>query len=326
MVGSSKGAPPGWIGPAAAGLAGLVIGGVWAWRRLERYAIQAITRPVRSSYRSDPGAVGLAWEDVAFRTADGIAISAWFLPAAPDLPMARGTIILGHGYSGSRHADLAFPAFLVPAGYNVLMPDFRAHGESGGEQTSVGYIEHRDVLAAVAYLQERGLTRIGIMGFSMGAVIAIVSGALCPDLLGVLADSSYARLPVPIAQVMQQQWGYPAPVARRLGELGMRFVARNLGFDAEEAAPVRLIGRISPRPVLLIHGAADRLVPPSEAYALYAAAGPPKELWLVPGAGHDTGGFGREPEEYTRRVLAFWDRVFAPAAPAAQPGREVSHG
>ena len=83
---------------------------------------------------------------------------------------------------------------------------------------------------------------------------------------------------------MQQQWGYPAPVARRLGELGMRFVARNLGFDAEEAAPVRLIGRISPRPVLLIHGAADRLVPPSEAYALYAAAGPPKELWLVPAA------------------------------------------
>jgi len=195
-------------GLAAGAALALGAGGVWAWRRLERYAIRALTRPPRSTFRSSPAEIGLAWEDVGFRTPDGVDIRAWFLPAAPDPTTARATLILGHGFGASRHVDLRFPAFLVPAGYNVLMPDFRAHGESGGTQSSVGYLEHRDVQAAVAYLQARGLTRIGIMGFSMGAVVAIISAALCPAIAGAIADSGYARLGRPVAQALHN-WGYP---------------------------------------------------------------------------------------------------------------------
>jgi fermentation-respiration switch protein FrsA (DUF1100 family) len=301
-----------WWGLGVAGLLAAVA--AWAWLRLEQYAIRAITRPARSTFRTTPDDFGLAWEDVTFRTADGVDIRAWFLPAAPDPTRAKGTIIQGHGYVASRHADLRYPAFLVPGGYNVLMLDFRAHGESGGEQTSVGYVEHHDVRAALDYLRARGLERVGVMGFSMGAVVAIVSGALCPAIAGVVAESSYARFARPLAQILHD-WGYPWPVANLGGELGIRFVARNLGFDAAEAAPVRLIGRISPRPVFIIHGEADPLIPVSEAHALYAAANEPKQLWIAPGAVHDGGAFALYPDEYRHRVLAFWDRVFA--APAS---------
>jgi fermentation-respiration switch protein FrsA (DUF1100 family) len=155
------------------------------------------------------------------------------------------------------------------------------------------------------------------MGFSMGAVVAIVSGALCPDHAGVVADSSFARFARPIAQVLHG-WGYPWPIANLGGELGIRFVARSLGFDAAEAAPVRLVGRISPRPVFIIHGDADPLIPVSEARALYAAAGEPKQLWIAPGAVHDGGAYALYPAEYEQRVLAFWDTVF-PAPPGARP-------
>jgi fermentation-respiration switch protein FrsA (DUF1100 family) len=159
------------------------------------------------------------------------------------------------------------------------------------------------------------------MGFSMGAVVAIVSGALCPALAGVVAESSYARFSRPLAQVLHG-WGYPWPIAHLAGELGTHFVARNLGFDAAESAPVRLIGRISPRPVFIIHGEADPLIPVSEAHALYAAAREPKQIWIAPGAVHDGGAFAVYPEEYQRRVLAFWDQVFA--APPSSAWRVAS--
>jgi pimeloyl-ACP methyl ester carboxylesterase len=296
------------LGAGAAGAAAL-LGGLWAWRRLEQMALRGITRPERSTFRASPAEVGLHWEDITFRTADGVDIRGWFFPAAPDPATAPGTIILGHGFSASRHTDLHLPAFLVPAGFNVLMLDFRAHGESGGSQTSAGYLEHHDILAAVAYLQSRGLTRIGVQGYSLGAAVAIVSAALGPALLGVVADSGFARLSTPLAQIVQS-WGRTPWQARLAGRLGAWFVARDLGFDADEAAPVHLIGRISPRPVFLIHGDADQLIPVSEAHALYAAAREPKQLWIVPGAVHDGGAYAAVPAEYERRVVAFWRAVF----------------
>lgn len=296
------------LGAGAAGAAAL-LGGLWAWRRLEQMALRGITRPERSTFRASPAEVGLHWEDITFRTADGVDIRGWFFPAAPDPATAPGTIILGHGFSASRHTDLHLPAFLVPAGFNVLMLDFRAHGESGGSQTSAGYLEHHDILAAVAYLQGRGLQRIGVQGYSLGAAVAIVSAALGPALRGVVADSGFARLSTPLAQILRS-WGRSPWQAQLAGRLGAWFVARDLGFQADEAAPVHLIGRISPRPVFLIHGEADQLIPVSEAHALYAAAGEPKQLWVVPGAVHDGGAYAAVPDEYRRRVVAFWHEVF----------------
>jgi pimeloyl-ACP methyl ester carboxylesterase len=310
----------------AVGGAALLGGGAWAWRRLEQMALQGITRPARSTFRATPADLGLPWEEIAFATSDGVEIRGWFFPATPGsrpasngrtaTPPDPGTIILGHGFSASRHTDLHLPAFLVPAGFNVLMLDFRAHGESGGTQTSAGYLEHQDILAAVAYLQGRGLHRIGVQGYSLGAAVSIVSAALCPALMGVVADSGFARLATPLAQILQG-WGRPPWQARFAARLGAWFVARDLHFNADEAAPVHLIGRISPRPIFLIHGDADQLIPVSDARALYAAAGDPKQLWVVPGAVHDGGAYAAVPDEYRRRVIAFWRDVFA-AAPVRE--------
>jgi pimeloyl-ACP methyl ester carboxylesterase len=294
-------------GLALAGVGG--VAGLQMLRRFDQWAVNALTRPPRATLRMDPTDFGLPYEDVAFKSADGVDLRGWLIRAA-DMPQeATATIIIGHGYSGNKDANLGYAAFLRNGGYNSLLFDFRAHGLSGGEQTSIGFIENEDVRGAIDYLAARGLKRLGYMGFSLGAAIGIVSAALYPEIRGLIAGSGFARLGSPISVILQREYRRPAWLARLAGEYGERLLARELGFDWREAHPVALIGRISPRPVLITHSIDDQLIPVSDAYALYAAAGEPKQLWVEHAGPHDPGLFATFHEEYKRRVLAFWDSI-----------------
>lgn len=84
---------------------------------------------------------------------------------------------------------------------------------------------------------------------------------------------------------------------------------RRLNADADDVVPAKVIGRISPRPVFIIHDLEDDLISSDSGEVLYEAAGEPKDLWLIPGAEH-TKGWQQVPDEYERRVLAFWRHTF----------------
>jgi fermentation-respiration switch protein FrsA (DUF1100 family) len=253
-------------------------------------------------------------EEVVFPSADGLWLRGWFLPASP----GATTLIVCHGYRSSRAHTLDVGLVLRARGLNVLLFDFRAHGASDGRYTSVGIREAGDLAGVVAYLISRpdvDPRRLGGLGFSMGAAALILAAAERPEIGAIVADSSYAALTdilepsfrAYLPRPLRPFRGLVGPVARRAAE-------RLAGVRVASIRPVDAIGRISPRPVLLIHGAADTLVPPTEALRLYDAAGEPKALWLVPRAGHARA-LTLETETYFERLLAF----FAEHLPARSP-------
>jgi fermentation-respiration switch protein FrsA (DUF1100 family) len=126
-----------------------------------------------------------------------------------------------------------------------------------------------------------------------------------------VADSAFARL----AEMPEQRFAFlPAPLRLPLASSARSWAERLAGFSAAEVAPLVEVARIAPRPILFIHGEADGLIPVSHAHRLHTAAGPPKHLWLVPGAGH-VRAHAADPVAYERRVIAFFQRSLAETSP-----------
>lgn len=255
-------------------------------------------------------------EEITFPSADGLKLRGWFLPAAP----GAATVVVCHGYRSSRAHLLDLGLALRSRGCNVMLFDFRAHGSSEGRFTSIGIREAGDLAGAIAYLMGRAdvdPTRLGALGYSMGAAALILAAAERPEIRAVVADSSFAALGDIADPALRAYLPRPLrPLRRVVGPVARRAAERFAGTRIAAVRPVDAIGRIAPRPVLIIHGAADTLVPPSEALRLYAAAGEPRDLWLVPRAGHARA-LQLDPEAYCARVLSFLETSLPPADPSA---------
>jgi alpha-beta hydrolase superfamily lysophospholipase len=245
-----------------------------------------------------PADVGLEFEPVRFTTGDGFTLSGWLIPAGRQ---TRTAVVVLHGFSGHRLPELASVVPWLAGPHHVLQFDFRGHGESDPGAVTVGSHERRDVAAAVAFLESRGLGPVALFGISMGAAIAIVSA---PDLpvAAVVADAAFAELRHPIASQLRGA-GYPLPA------LGSRAIvlAASLRTRARSADPIRAVGRIAPRALLLIAPKGDELISWRQSVKLFEAAGEPKELYVVDGAGHAEA-HAVAPEAYRSRVLDFLER------------------
>ena len=270
------------------------------------YGVNRLICPGRSLAGGIPSDYGLPYERVSFSSFDGTMLRGWFVPAI----QPRGTVIFCHGRAGSKAPDLIYVPQLRQHGFNVLLFDFRAHGESDGAQSSLVYYERHDLLAAIAYLQERGIREVGLMGFSMGAAVAIATAPLSQAVRAVIADSGFAELRTILVTYLQQH-GIPRLIASGLATLIIWTAGLRLGCHLPDADPLRWVNQISPRPLLLIHGGQDQGIPVSDARRLYKAAGDPKELWVVSEAGHRCADKVC-PQEYMDRVLRFLDQWLAP--------------
>lgn len=277
--------------------------------------------PPRERLSLTPDELGLVYEEVSFFTSDGLQLSGWFLPSR----QGRAAVILGHGFTRSRQELLDVAAMLQRNCYNVLLFDWRAHGESEGERTTFGYKEVQDVAAALDFVSSRHEVdpeRIGVLGKSLGGAIAIRAAADLPQLKAVVSDSPFPSLQDSIEVGVRRRGPLGAwplrPLATFLG-------TRTLGVDPDWVRPIDDIGEISPRPVLIMHGGRDELVPPDTGERLYAAADEPKFLWYAPDAAHVELS-AQYPAEYEARVVTFFDTAlkdvdaacaFEAAAPVA---------
>ncbi len=271
-------------------------------------ATQLIQRRTPDS-PADPAELALDYEEVSFRSRDGLRLGGWFIPGSKP---QRGTIVFCHGHAGSLDSDLRYVPIFQKRGFNVLQFDFRGHGRSEGRQVSMGYYERLDLLAAVDYAQALGIDQVGVLGFSMGGAVAISTAAQNPAIAAIVSDGGFARLR-PTLQAGLQQRGIPLWLARIVTPWTMRIAGWRLGCDLAEADPQRWVHLISPRPILFVHGGRDRYVDPAEIEALHAAAGNPKALWIVQEAEHRRIDQAR-PEEYRARVLAFFEEWLAEEA------------
>jgi len=252
-----------------------------------------------------PQDAGLVAETVRFQATDGVWLEGWKIAGA----LGRSWIILCHGAGSNRSDVVDIAAGLRTAGFNTFLFDFRGHGGSNGRTTSFGWTEQRDLEGALAFLGQQPevlAAPYGVYGISMGAAVAILVGARDERIGAVAADSSYTSLEDTLVRHLELLYPY-LPSVPFQGFLLFTYRCR-FGIWPRQIAPVSDIGRLSPRPLLLIQGADDPRMPLQGAQELLAKAAAPKELWVVQGAGH-LGGFAQDPSAYLGKVTAFFHRA-----------------
>jgi fermentation-respiration switch protein FrsA (DUF1100 family) len=252
----------------------------------------------RSAFHT-PGEYGLEFEEMDFKASDGLQLHGCWIPAGNS---ERAVIIL-HGHGGCLDWDIHRAPDLHAAGLGVFLFDFRAHGRSQGHLATFGYLECFDVIGAVKYLKARGIRKIGLLGFSYGAIASMLATPICPEINTVVVDGGPARLRVALA-ARAMEFHVPRVLAVPLAWLTVAITSVRLGANLFKYEPIRWVDRIAPRPILFIHGELDRYCPDFD--KLYAAAGEPKEAWRLAGVVH-TKASEVFPDEFRRRVLAFFE-------------------
>jgi len=228
---------------------------------------------------------------------DGTSIDACFLPAAgPD--SAAGNFVLLHGIDDRKERLLPLAGELADAGYNCLLLDFRGHGRSGPGKCTYGWYERLDVRAGVDWLAANCPGRIAVYGQSLGAAVAFLAAADDERIRAVVADGAYSRLRQTISDY-----------AARCGAIRMvqppaHWLIEKIGrFRIDDCDPLAVAPMLG-RPVLLIHGLADRHISPDHARELAGAMDGQCQLWLIPKAAHlrchDVAG-----RAYVERIDAF---------------------
>ena len=247
-----------------------------------------------------PDEYGLEFEAIEFKTSDRLTLRGAWIPADG----SDKAIIILPGHNSSYDFDVYRAPYLHAAGFNALLFDFRAHGRSDGKHMTFGYEERRDVLGAIEFLHGRGIKHIGLLGFSYGGIVSMVTAPVCPDIEAVISDGGPARMRTAIA-ARGVEMGFPAWLTRPIAWLIIAMTSARLGVDLFNYEAIRWVGRITPRPILFVHGDKDQYLPDFD--ELYQAAQMPKELWRVPEAGHTTAS-QLYPEEHARRVVEFFNR------------------
>lgn len=233
---------------------------------------------------ASPEDIGLPYENVWPRAADGVRLHGWYVPA----DVARATVLYFHGNAGNISQRLDSIRLFHDLGLSVLIFDYRGYGQSEGRPSETGL--RRDALAVWSYLVEaRGVAprRLVFLGRSLGAAMAAWLAARRPP-AALIVESTFTSVPDLAAELY---WWLPA---RRL--------ARFEYCTRDYLATVRC-------PVLVAHSAEDEIIPYRHGEALYAAAPEPKQLLRLRGGHEDS--FIVSGEHYVRGLDAFLARHIA---------------
>ncbi|HUU22724.1 MAG TPA: alpha/beta fold hydrolase [Phycisphaerae bacterium] len=227
-----------------------------------------------------------------FTMPDGVEIDVWGLRAQG--ADAHGTVLILHGLCDSKVTYLPMAQTLSQKGFDVILPDFRAHGRSTGKYVTYGALESRDTQRVMAaLLDEKAVAGpLYVFGASMnlGGSVAIIYAAAEPRVKGLIAVAPSRSIQATAGRFQYTKLLDDATldrIVRRAGKIG--------GFDPDDASAIRAIPNVR-CPVLLIHGKLDLFTPCSDSQALYDAAHQPKELQIIPWAGHLGTVVGREAE------------------------------
>jgi fermentation-respiration switch protein FrsA (DUF1100 family) len=249
-------------------------------------------------YTFTPWEMDVPFEDITLHTPDGLTLHGWWLPR----PAARSVVIGCHGHEGRKDDLLGIGTGLWRAGHNVLLFDMRGRGENVPWPNTLAAREVDDLLTAVAYTRERLPTaKIGVIGFSMGAAVALLAAARNSDIAAVLADSPFTGADDVIAFQMRQKVLF----AEELLPLVDAMVARRYGYRLSQVRPLDVVARLAPRPLLLVHASHDTMIPVAHAYRIFTVAQHPKELWIAEGIEH-CGAYFDDRQQYVERAAAFF--------------------
>ena len=261
-------------------------------------AMALVFRPHITRSGTPASILGAAYEEVSFTASDGVRLSGWWIPAArsprtdeahPAVAWGERTVIFCHGFGADKASQLRAVRDLVPNGYNVFAIDLRAHGQSGGQLTTFGDLERRDVLGAVHWVRAHhadACRKIFGLGESLGAA-ALISAAADPgpdgqaiDALAVFAP--YGRLSDLVQGIADDHFAPKAGwFARRML---LPIAGAQLGTRMARYAPSQDVQALWPRPILVIASEQDRGISIYASHDLYDHALQPRyAMWLEKG-------------------------------------------
>ncbi|HLA79377.1 MAG TPA: alpha/beta hydrolase [Vicinamibacteria bacterium] len=250
------------------------------------WGANAILHPWRKPLTQKPRR---PYQNLSFRGEGGILLKGWLIRSpAP----RRGLLVYLHGIGDNRGSGLGLSERLVPQGWDLLLYDSRAQGESEGEACTYGYFEKGDLSKA---LDAVGAGSAVLFGSSLGASVALQAASVEPRVRGVIAQSAFSDLKT-VARERAPFFASRSDVEKALA------LAEAAGhFPVGEASPQQAAPKVRV-PVLLLHGASDRDTPAAHSQRIYEVLPGPKQLILVPGAGHNDALAG----EQTWRAIEAW--------------------
>jgi pimeloyl-ACP methyl ester carboxylesterase len=264
-----------------------------------------LTRPKNHPLELDPRVVSPDAQPWSARTADGLTLRGWYYPT----PGPRHLIVLVHGLWGSWPEMAALGHDLHALGYDVLLFDLRGHGQSDPSRVFMGRRERGDLRAVLAWAQRQGFSadRIGWLGYSMGASTVLMEAARNPSIQVAVLDSPYGNLPDLLNTQLTKYSHLPS-----LFNPGILAAARlAYGVRTDDLVPIRSASAWGQRPLLVIHGEADTVVPVSQAKRLARAAGPWCRTVTLPGVEH-VQAYDADPDRYVAAVDSFFTKHLKP--------------
>jgi fermentation-respiration switch protein FrsA (DUF1100 family) len=247
---------------------------------LDRFVESRIFFPDRH-LESRPADFGLDYEDVRFRTDDGVMLHGWYVPAKS----CRAVLLFCHGNAGNISHRLDNVKRLHAVGLSVLIFDYRGYGLSEGNITEKGFYRDAEAAHEIARrIADDQSVELVVFGRSLGGIAAthIAANRTCS---GVILESTFTDL------ASMTSFHFPLPFAG--AAVGERFNAA--GSIPHVTAPL-----------LFFHGNRDQIVPFELGRDLYEAANQPKQFVTLEGAGHnDTYLVGGD--EYFRKITTFID-------------------
>lgn len=245
------------------------------------------------------------WADVTIESHLGYPLKGTYIPNSN--PTDK-TLIFLHGFSENRLSGLNYRNIYLNAGFNLLLVDSRAHGESGGASVTWGVYEKDDLDQWVDWVRQRSPDgMIGVHGVSMGAATALLhaeQNEVGRRVAFYIADSSYSDFGTLLAPYVDQRLHLPGNIPSYFvwpyANVVAYFKSR---FTYYQASPIQAV-RNATTPILFIHGESDKLVPAYMVRDLYDAARGPRQLYTVPKADH-VSSFYNDRSRYSQVVRSF---------------------
>jgi pimeloyl-ACP methyl ester carboxylesterase len=233
-------------------------------------------------------------------------------------------VVALHGYRGDRSEVLGIGSYLWRHGYGVLLLDFRGRGSSERQRISMGAWEVHDLAAALDWVRGRYPgSPVGLVGYSMGAAVALMEAERHPHVKAIVADCAYASqagvLSYGVQRLIRLRGDFLLPAAA-LFHRGYRRPT------FEQVTPIAHAPEWRGKALFFIGSEDDQTVCPHDARRLFQAAPEPKVLWVVKDAPH-CGAYFQDRERYCRLVRQFLDHYLdqrgrEPASEAGEPQAE----
>src|SRR6266851_2261695 len=243
------------------------------------------------------------YEEVELVTADGVSFGAWHFrqPGSPQ------TVIVSGGHKGQRDGSVGISAALWRKGFNVILYSYRGMPGSDRAPITFGIKEVLELQAVIAFARKRiADARIGLLGYSMGAVVSLLGAAGEPGVQALVLDSPFSDLRTLLIENVRRAAKLPGTPFVWLAGLMLWLRTRSRISDC---SPKDVLSSLEPRPLFFIHGGADDITSVNHSRRLYDAYRGPREIWIVQGAPHSGACFADRPL-YVGRVAGFFARHF----------------